>query len=373
MVGAPRDFSWTRNQNNEEPGGLKKTATIVLCCGRSRGTDLANHYGTAMERRREYIRNVAYSLNMRYVLGFDGGGSKTECVLMNATRMILARTHSGPSNPARVGAAAALAALKQSASAAFAEAAVKATELAAVCAGLAGTGDPGLSQQMVSGLTEWFPQAAMRVCTDLDAALAATGEPPAIVLIAGTGSAAMGSDAAGQTARAGGHGPLLGDQGSAYDVGRRAVLACVRNSERSGRDSSLGKQVLRQLGCANWLEVQQRAARTADDVFPRLFPVVTAACDSNDDIACALLKNAASDLAALVETVTLRLSLGATEFFLAKLGGMLGRSAFFDERLDAALRKAAPTARIGLLPMSPAEGAAHLALGLIPNVELTPN
>ena len=51
----------------------------------------------------------------------------------------------------------------------------------------------------------------------------------------------------------------------------------------------------------------------------------------------------------------------------------LGQLDAFDERLDAALRKAAPTARIGLLPMSPAEGAAHLALGLIPNVELTPN
>jgi glucosamine kinase len=312
-------------------------------------------------------------LDMRYVLGFDGGGSKTECVLMNDAHATLARTRSGPSNPARVGVPAALAALQHAASAALAEASLERPALAAICAGLAGAGDPNLSRQMAAGLTGMFPPAAVRVCTDLDAALAATGEQPAIVLVSGTGSAAIGIDAGGQIARAGGNGPLLGDEGSTYDIGRRAVIACVRSSERNERESSLGKQILRQLGCSNWLEVQQRASKNADDVFPRLFAVVTAACDTNDQSACALLQKAASDLAALVETVALRLSLRADAFFLARAGGMIGRSAFFDDRLNTALRAAAPLARIGVLPMSPAEGAAHLALGLISNSEFALN
>jgi N-acetylglucosamine kinase-like BadF-type ATPase len=310
---------------------------------------------------------------MRYVLGFDGGGSKTECVLMNDAHATLARTRSGPSNPARVGVPAALAALQHAASAALAEASLEPAALAAICAGLAGTGDLKLSQQMAAGLTGLFPQAAVRVCTDLDAALAATGEQPAIVLVSGTGSAAIGIDAAGQIARAGGNGPLLGDEGSAYDIGRRAVIACVRSSERNEPESPLGRQLLRQLGCSNWVEVQQRASKNADDVFPRLFPVVTAACDTNDQTARALLQKAASDLAALVETVALRLSLRADAFFLTKTGGMIGRSAFFDNRLEAALRDVAPLARIGVLPMSPAEGAAHLALRLISNPEFAMN
>jgi len=41
---------------------------------------------------------------MRSVLGFDGGGTKTECVLMNDSAKILARTRSGPSNAVNVGA-----------------------------------------------------------------------------------------------------------------------------------------------------------------------------------------------------------------------------------------------------------------------------
>src|SRR4051812_35421885 len=48
-------------------------------------------------------RAIAYPFPMRYILGFDGGGSKTECVLMNSVDQVLARTYAGPSNPWRIG------------------------------------------------------------------------------------------------------------------------------------------------------------------------------------------------------------------------------------------------------------------------------
>ena len=44
-------------------------------------------------------------------MGFDGGGSKTDCVLMDEAREVLARTRSGPSNPTRVGLETAIATL----------------------------------------------------------------------------------------------------------------------------------------------------------------------------------------------------------------------------------------------------------------------
>src|SRR5208337_5149753 len=58
---------------------------------------------------------LAYALAMRYVLGFDGGGTKTECVLMDESRHVLARSRSGPSNPMRVGFGGALAAVCEAA------------------------------------------------------------------------------------------------------------------------------------------------------------------------------------------------------------------------------------------------------------------
>jgi N-acetylglucosamine kinase-like BadF-type ATPase len=302
---------------------------------------------------------------MRCVLGFDGGGTKTECVLMDDAQHILARSRSGPSNPVRVGFPAALSALEEAAERAFATAGVERRSLASLCAGLAGAGRPETAERMRAGLSLSFPAIPAKVCTDLEAALATTADGPAIILVAGTGSAAIGRDGYGQVAQAGGNGPLLGDEGSAHDVGRRAILAAIREYDRTGHDSPLGKQILRQLGCSTWTEVQQRVFAAADEICPRVFPVVAVAADTGDPIGRELLRNAARDLAALVKTLVVRLHLGGVDFLLAKTGGTFHRCAFFDAHLDDLLRETAPRARIGPLPRSAAEGAAHLALRLI--------
>jgi glucosamine kinase len=308
---------------------------------------------------------------MRCVLGFDGGGTKTECVLMDEVKHILARSHSGPSNPLRVGLQPAVAALEEAALRALAAAGAERTSLAALCAGLAGAAQPEIEDRVAASLASLFPAIPVKVCTDLDTSLAATDDQPAIVLVAGTGSAAVGRDAIGRVARAGGNGPILGDEGSAYDIGRQAILAGLRELDRTGYDSSLGKQILRQLGSSGWPEVQQRASTAAGEIFPRVFPVVAVAADANDKTARTLLTNAARDLAALVKIVAVRLDLATVNFLLAKTGGTLGRSAFFDAQLDALLREIAPKARIGPLPMPPAEAAAHLALALLSAADLS--
>src|SRR5271170_1528984 len=38
-----------------------------------------------------------------FYLGFDGGGTKTDCILMDAEANVLARATAGPSNPLRAG------------------------------------------------------------------------------------------------------------------------------------------------------------------------------------------------------------------------------------------------------------------------------
>src|ERR1700730_7408101 len=81
---------------------------------------------------------IDYSFPMRFVLGLDGGGTKTDCVLMDETGAVLVRTRSGPSNPSRVGLEAALAALIDAAEKALAASAKSAIEIAAVHGGIAG-------------------------------------------------------------------------------------------------------------------------------------------------------------------------------------------------------------------------------------------
>src|SRR6266404_2498179 len=65
-----------------------------------------------------------YAFCVQYVLGFDGGGTKTECVLMDSGGGIVARSFSGPSNPTRVGVEAATNEIKKAAEIALLEAGV---------------------------------------------------------------------------------------------------------------------------------------------------------------------------------------------------------------------------------------------------------
>ena len=303
---------------------------------------------------------------MRYVLGLDGGGTKTDCVLMDESRQVVTASRGGPSNPMRVGFGGALAAVCEAARTAIVSAKISNDAVVSLCAGLAGTGYPESGRKMRVLLEEEFPGKLVRVCTDMDLTLQATGDGAAIVLIAGTGSAAVGRDARGLTARVGGHGYLLGDEGSAYHVGQRAVLGALRHFERTGEDTPMGRKILCEIGAPTWPDLQARVYAAPDEVFPRLFRVVLQAAEAGDATAQTLLDDCAAALAELVGDLAGRLQLQSQNFPLAKTGGMLGRSAWFDERLDRHLRKAAPLAQFSALRLSPAEAAAHLALQLLP-------
>ena len=319
---------------------------------------------------------LAYSVYMQFVLGFDGGGTKTDCVLMDASGKVRARGQAGPSNPLRVGFGAAISAVREAARQAIMQVGStleRGSAAAAICAGLAGAGPAESAEKLRVLLQAEFPQSKIQICTDLDLALAAAGDGPALVLLAGTGSFAVGRNAAGETARAGGYGSQIGDEGSAYDIGRRAVLTAMHENDRAGADSALGQRLLRELGCADWSEVKVRAQAASDEVFPRLFSVVASLAEIGDAAAQGILRAAAFDLALLAENLAARLRLGGTQFFIAKTGGMMGRSKYLEVQLDERLRNAFASAEIGQLPVSPAEAAGRLALRLISTTEATGN
>ena len=282
---------------------------------------------------------------------------------MNSADQVLARTYAGPSNPSRIGVESAIRAIEECADLALRDVGLERSAIGAVGAGLAGTAKPDVKERMSVALRKSFPGAAITIITDLEAALAAAGEGPAIVLVAGTGSAAMGRNARNEMCRAGGYGRGVSDEGSAFDIGRRAVAAAIQERAREGADSPLGRQILAQLQCAEWQVVQHRAQTMPDEMFPPIFPVVASAADAGDATACGLLSDAANELASLVAEVADRLKLRGKEFVLVKMGGTIGRSRFFDAQIDSALKLLVPEAHIGKLRISPAEAAALGARG----------
>lgn len=302
---------------------------------------------------------------MTYYLGFDGGGSKTEAVLLDARGDLVGRGLGGPSNALRVGFEPAFFNLRAAAEHALSAGRTDAKQVGGVCAGLAGAGSRRVVKRAMAFLVETFPAADVHVTTDSAVALeTAVGMGSGVVLVAGTGSIALGRNAAGQTARAGGLGPWVGDEGSAFDVGRRAVVAVGRARDALAPVTLLAEMIPAALEVSDWPTLLERIAEAPDHIFPRIFPLVVEAADLGDDPAREILFAAAMGLSQIALCVARHLSMAGEEFILAKSGGVFGHSPFLDGPLDALLASGAPRAKIQRLEVSPALGAARWALRL---------
>ena len=300
---------------------------------------------------------------MRYVLGFDGGGTKTECVLMDETGAILARSRSGASNAVNLGANAAAAALAEAGKEALRSAAKSPCDVAYILAGISGAGEPAARAEIQANLKPVFPKATIVVASDLILSLAATGEIPSLVVIAGTGSAVLGRTSPLELARAGGFGPIIGDAGSANDIGRKTVARCFQkflNKERF----LLTDEICRTFDCT-WPQFVDLAREQPTVIFPKVFPIVAKAAESGDLSARALLSTAAANLVEQVREVVDHLQLQDTGFFLAKTGGVFDGSPFLSEQFDLLLGQMVHNARPGPLPRPVAESAAMLARGAL--------
>lgn len=300
---------------------------------------------------------------MRYVLGFDGGGTKTECVLMDETGAILARSRSGASNAVNLGANAAAAALAEAGKEALRSAAKSPCDVAYILAGISGAGEPAARAEIQANLKPVFPKATIVVASDLILSLAATGEIPSLVVIAGTGSAVLGRTSPLELARAGGFGPIIGDAGSANDIGRKTVARCFQkflNKERC----LLTDEICRTFDCT-WPQFVDLAREQPTVIFPKVFPIVAKAAESGDLSARALLSMAAANLVEQVREVVDHLQLQDTGFFLAKTGGVFDGSPFLSEQFDLLLGQMVHNARPGPLPRPVAESAAMLARGAL--------
>ncbi|MGA8982827.1 MAG: hypothetical protein WB470_09160, partial [Candidatus Acidiferrales bacterium] len=158
--------------------------------------------------------------------------------------------------------------------------------------------------------------------------------------------------------------PWFSDEGSGFDIGRRALAAVVRAEEKRGPETALSQKVLSWLGCDDWTRVLDWVVKNPDDVFPRVFPLVAELGDQGDAVAREILSCAAESLAGLAASVIDQLHMKDHEIPIAKAGGATGRSKFFDAAIDEALQKIAPRARITSLQMKPAEAAARMAIRL---------
>jgi N-acetylglucosamine kinase-like BadF-type ATPase len=234
-----------------------------------------------------------------------------------------------------------------------------------ICAGLGGAGRSGVPRRVTTFFEHGYPNARVRVTTDLEIVLeAAFRSAEGIILLAGTGSAACGRDTNGRTARAGGRGPWFSDEGSAFDIGRRAVQAVALAEEHRGPETALSGRIFEFNQRRNWDQLGEQITKNADSVFPKTFSLVVTLAEEGDAVARGILAAAAGSLAELVVCVANELGWRDRDIPVAKVGGTNGRSKYFDTAIDAALKKAVPRMINVPVEMTPAEAAVRMAVRL---------
>jgi glucosamine kinase len=254
---------------------------------------------------------------MAYYLGIDGGGTKTRCLLADETT-VLAKAMSGGSNIVRLGETQAREALHTAIRQVCATAKISPDQIRAICVGAAGAARPEIAAKiriiLVELISEIAPEIArtkIEVVGDTVIALeAAFGAGPGVIAIAGTGSIVYGRDAAGHTARAGGWGFAVSDEGSGHWIGRRAISS-ILSAYDQGLETALTGMVLQAWKLNTLDELVQQANSTPPPDFPRLFPIVLRAADKADSIARDLLADTGARLATLVAIVVRRLAFHA--------------------------------------------------------------
>ena len=193
------------------------------------------------------------------------------------------------------------------------------------------------------------------------ALVAGAPERTGIVVVAGTGSVAYGVDARGETARSGGWGYLLGDEGSAYWLGHAAVRRGIRAADGRGPATSLGDRVSRKLGLevpaglVAWFYDQEHFRHRVAE----LAPLVEEAAVEGDAAAEELLDHAARHLTRAARAVAGQLEL-ADGYPLVLAGGAFRACPSLYQRIESRLEL--PAARLTLLEVEPARGAVTLAL-----------
>jgi N-acetylglucosamine kinase len=307
---------------------------------------------------------------MSYILGVDGGGTKTVALVANWNGHILGQGVAGPSNYHTVGLESAVAAITEAAHLALENAKLKSPKLDVASLGLAGTGRPGDATLMEVTLQSAHIAAEVFVTHDAAVALAgATACEPGVIVNAGTGAIAYGMNSKGETKRVDGWGHLIGDAGSAYDIARRALVAAFRAYDGRGPETMLTKMLV------NYFQT-----RTMEDIVGLVYthrekkqhiasaaPVVVEAANKGDAVSLSILRNAGHELGLSAGTVVRGLGMSADEVFpptVAYVGGVFAGSepAAFRDAFRQALVAIAPKAKI-IEPRFPsAVGALLIAL-----------
>ena len=300
----------------------------------------------------------------RGVVGVDGGGTKTEAVILDMNLNVLGEALAGPSNPLRVGITNAVSAIREAIDTACEVARVRRTDLVAAQIGLAGARRQELKVRMRETL-KGLGMGQIFVTSDADIALyGATQGAPGLIVIAGTGSICCGINGRGKKLCAGGWGPIAGDEGAGSWIARRALRAIAHATDGRGPATALTEAACGYFHVSdpNDLSTAIYAPTITNERLAGFGRDVVQAAKAKDRIAREILAEGGRELGYAAAAVIRNLRLEREVFQVAYVGGVFAAAG---ELLLTSLReeveKTAPHAYFAPPQFPPAVAAARMA------------
>jgi glucosamine kinase len=304
---------------------------------------------------------------MSFYLGLDAGGTKTTCALADDAG-VLCRSEAASIKPTRATpeeSAKILGELLQSISS---QAGVPLDQIASTCIGIAGLRLHG-TREWIDTLLSGLVSGKISVCGDEEIALdAAFPGGAGVLVVAGTGSNIIGRSRNGQVFHVGGWGPAIGDEGSGFWIGRRAVNAACNAYDR-GQPTQLLDRLMHYWSASSISEMVTIANAKPGPDFSLLAPLITHAAGEGDPVALRVL-NEAGRLLAEATLIAYRKAQAAEEDAevldplldaprpcIAFTGGILRHTPQVRRGMIAALRGFLPTVKIIEEPVDPVLGA----------------
>jgi len=299
---------------------------------------------------------------MKYVLGIDGGQTSTKAALATLQGEAVRRVETTAwdttrSRPGRAKCRAALVSIRREI-----QDIVDAGEVVSVCTGMTG-GSYGRDT-----VTRWARSAFSCRCVAVlpDMVVNLRGADPlhaeGVVVIAGGGSVAWGRTMDGREAMVGGYGYIIGDEGSAYEIGRQALVAALKSLQHTAPATALTQEVLDHFGVDSIWEARLLLYAKPDprEQLSALARRVSCAAEMGDDAAQQIVERAGTALASMAQAVICELGLTPARVF--PTGGVLAPGSPVRRAFDETLRASVPGVAILEPTMPPLGGALVIAL-----------
>jgi len=305
---------------------------------------------------------------MKYLIGIDGGGTKTKCVV---TDLLLAKQFEcfgGPSNFLIIGTETVcdtlLKLIDQS------KEALKCgyEDFAAIVLGTTGAGRRNDAETLEKAFAEFTEKKGIKInCfrVESDARIALEGAfsgRPGSILIAGTGSIMFGKDAAGNIHRVGGFGRFIGDEGSGYSIGKLGLTAVSKYFDGRCAESALAGIITEKFGITSQEILITQVYKNNFDI-ASVAPCVLQAAEKGDAECIKIIEQQTDELVLHISAMAKKIAEAVLS--VSFIGGIICNPNIFSDMFKKKIKAELPNVKITGPDLTPEMGAVVLAKNLL--------